>query len=307
MNWIKQGLIFCADKNFPWMQTHAAIPLVQKIEDNRVSVFFSTRNKNNQSSIGELVFELDTLTVLYLGDKPVLENHSIGYFDSDGIMGSELMHIGKSLYLYYIGWNLGRNIPFRNSIGVAELIDGQFKRKFNGPILDRSIHDPCFVASCTVIKKEDYFLMFYTSCDKWENSGLSIRHYYNIKVASSIDGLNWYRDGKIAIDFKDNKEYAISVPRVLFENGIYKMWYTHRGSSENRSYRIGYAESVDGLSWIRKDHLMNFEPSLIGWDSEMLCYPYLFNHSGKTYMLYNGNDYGKSGFGLAVLERENNF
>ena len=38
-----------------------------------------------------------------------------------------------------------------------------------------------------------------------------------------------------------------------------------------------------------------------GWDSEMICYPYVFDHKGKRYMLYNGNDYGKKGFGLAIL------
>jgi hypothetical protein len=41
--------------------------------------------------------------------------------------------------------------------------------------------------------------------------------------------------------------------------------------------------------------------SLIGWDSEMIEYPFVFDHAGERYMLYNGNGYGKSGFGLAIL------
>ncbi len=36
----------------------------------------------------------------------------------------------------------------------------------------------------------------------------------------------------------------------------------------------------------------------------MICYPFIFDHKGKRYMLYNGNDYGKTGFGLAVLENK---
>jgi hypothetical protein len=39
-----------------------------------------------------------------------------------------------------------------------------------------------------------------------------------------------------------------------------------------------------------------------GWDSEMVCYPYVFKHNDNIYMLYNGNRYGLSGFGIARAE-----
>ena len=127
-------------------------------------------------------------------------------------------------------------------------------------------------------------------------------HKYHIKYAESNDGINWKREGKIAIGFRYKEEYAISVPRVHKEDGIYKMWYSYRGSPRALTYRIGYAESGDGIDWIRKDEEVSLDVSESGWDSEMICYPYLFNHNSKRYMLYNGNGYGKTGFGLAVLE-----
>jgi len=34
-----------------------------------------------------------------------------------------------------------------------------------------------------------------------------------------------------------------------------------------------------------------------------ICYPYVFDHAGSRYMLYNGNGYGRTGFGIAILER----
>ena len=34
----------------------------------------------------------------------------------------------------------------------------------------------------------------------------------------------------------------------------------------------------------------------------MLCYPHAFELRGKVYLLYNGNEFGRYGFGLAVLE-----
>ena len=69
-------------------------------------------------------------------------------------------------------------------------------------------------------------------------------------------------------------------------------------------YRMGYAESQNGLNWERMDEKVGIDVSATGWDSEMIQYPYVFNHKNKKYMLYNGNDYGKEGAGLAVLEHE---
>ena len=43
--------------------------------------------------------------------------------------------------------------------------------------------------------------------------------------------------------------------------------------------------------------------SATGWDSEMLCYPHTFWCDGQAYLLYNGNAFGRQGFGVAVMER----
>ena len=76
------------------------------------------------------------------------------------------------------------------------------------------------------------------------------------------------------------------------------MWFSHRGTR----YQIGYAESEDGKNWNRLDHLCSINSAPDGWDSEMLAYPHVFKHGEALYMLYNGNGYGKTGFGIAVLE-----
>ena len=80
---------------------------------------------------------------------------------------------------------------------------------------------------------------------------------------------------------------------------VYRMWYSYRGAA----YRIGYAESPDGLRWERRDAEAGIGLSASGWDSEMVAYPVVFDHAGERYMLYNGNGYGRTGIGLAVLER----
>ena len=81
------------------------------------------------------------------------------------------------------------------------------------------------------------------------------------------------------------------------------MWYSYRGGPFSNNYKIGYAESSDGIHWNRKDDLITFLPCIDNnqWDEEMECYPYIFDYNKRRYMLYNGNGYGQSGFGIAEL------
>lgn len=301
MNWKKVAHIFSADNNYQWMISHASVPLVLNIYENLVTIIFSTRNANNKSCIARLVYDINKLTIVSIDDKSLFQVDSIGNFDSDGVMASDVIRINNKVFVYYIGWNVCKNVPFRNAIGIAEYKDNQIIKIFDGPILDRSIYDPCFVASCCVIKIGDIFVMYYLSCVNWQKENNGFKHFYNIKIATSTDGFKWEREGKIAIDFKSNKEYAISTPRVIFDDGIYKMWYSYRGSKYSPNYRIGYAESCDGFTWIRNDIDFCLDVSINGWDNEMVCYPYVFKYNNSFYMLYNGNEYGKTGFGLAIL------
>ena len=145
--------------------------------------------------------------------------------------------------------------------------------------------------------------MWYISCIDWERFEDETRHYYHLKYATSDDGINWLRTGIVAIDFKTDYEYAISQPWVIIDQGIYRMWFSYRGQQGIETYRIGYAESLDGVTWERNDQSVELEVSESGWDSEMICYPFVFNLNGRRLMLYNGNDYGRSGFGLAELSK----
>ena len=101
----------------------------------------------------------------------------------------------------------------------------------------------------------------------------------------------------MAIDLKKN-ETRIGRASILKEKNLYKMWYSYA----KKYYKIGYAESTDGYKWKRKDELSGIIRSKSGWDSKMVAYPFVFEHKGKSYMLYCGNGYGKTGFGYAILE-----
>tara|TARA_B100000900_G_scaffold245177_1_gene208465 strand:- start:273 stop:1199 length:927 start_codon:yes stop_codon:yes gene_type:complete len=305
-NWKKLGKIFSPHSNIPWMVSHASVPVVTQIKEDVITVLFTSRNNENESSIGSLDFNINNLEVSNVSEKPLLSKGELGCFDDSGVMATSILERPDGIInLYYIGWNLGVTVPFRNAIGLAESRDGgeTFSRSFSGPIIDRTAKEPHFTASCCVIFDEDKYKIWYLSCTEWIKINDKVTHKYHIKYAESQDGVNWKREGDVAIDYIDEYEYAISVPRVLKEQNIYKMWFSSRASINSSSYKIRYAESLDGKNWERKDQEVNLEESENGWDSEMNCYPFLFHHKNDLYMLYNGNGYGETGFGLALLEK----
>lgn len=281
---------------------YASVPFL--ISDTEDKLILTKRNAEGKSLPFLYNFQKEELSILLASPTPLLNLGGVGEFDEDGVMPVCSVSIDRKIYLYYIGWNLAVSTPFRNAIGLAISDDEgkSFYKPFRGPVLDRSIHDPCFVASCCVIQDEGIYKMWYLSCDMWQMQDGKLNHKYNIKYATSSDAINWSRNGIVAIDYYWENEYAISVPRVLKEKGIYKMWYSYRGKGIINSYRIGYAESLDGIRWVRKDSEVNLNVSDTGADSDMLCYPFIFNNKDTKWMLYNGNGYGLTGFGIAELK-----
>jgi hypothetical protein len=87
---------------------------------------------------------------------------------------------------------------------------------------------------------------------------------------------------------------------VIRDGELFRMWFSHRGER----YRIGYAESPDGLRWTRLSTPEPPAPSGAGWDADMTEYPAVFDFQGRRHMLYNGDGYGRTGIGHAVLEEE---
>lgn len=298
-NWRKMGLVYCPSGEEECLHSHAAVPIAEHIEDDLFRIYFSSRSKVNQSYTGYVVVDINRPNdILELSSRPVLIPGNLGEFDDSGAMATWLTYHNGIRYLYYIGWNLGVTVPFRNSIGLAVSADHEaFQKYARGPILDRTISEPHFVASCCVIPDSSKWRMWYLSCTDWRLQKGKPQHRYHIKYAESLDGITWQRDGIIAIDYLDDSEYAISRPSVIRDKDCWRMWFSYRGSS----YRIGYAESGDGIHWERLDGNCGIDVSDSGWDSEMIEYPFVFDHKGSRYMLYNGNGYGKTGFGLAVL------
>jgi len=301
--WRKLGRIFELRGLHPLMQTHAANPVALTLGGGLVRVYFSARAPDRRASIGWAVFDLQRPEsgALEVCNAPVLTPGQPGTFDDSGVSMGCFTTIGGDLRLYYLGWNLGVTVPWRNSIGLAISRDGglSFERHFQAPLLDRSPADPFSISYPWVLKRgPDDWLIWYGSNLTWGTGKRQEEMAHLIKLGTSRDGLAWHRDGSIALHFKDDSEYAISKPCALHDGDVYRLWYSYRGAE----YRIGYAESPDGMRWTRRDELAGITVSDSGWDNETIEYPCVFDELGARWMLYNGNGYGLTGFGLAVME-----
>ena len=301
-NWKKTGF-FNLQPLTPDKQEYFSVPFAVFLRDDVFRVYYSPRDSKNRSFVSYADIDLLTMKVLTISERPVLTSGDLGSFDDSGVVLFQILNAGDKEYLYYSGWMLGVTVPFYFWIGLAiSNGNGEFVRYSKAPILPCHEYDPFLTGAPYVLYDSQVWKMWYISGTKWEIELNNPKHFYTLKYAESDDGINWTRNENICLPYKNSFEYAIARPCVIKENSIYKMWFSYRGSENAASYRIGYAESNDGLNWQRLDELVGLDVSENGWDSEMICYGHVFNHNKKRYMLYNGNGYGKSGIGLAVLE-----
>ncbi len=303
----RQGLIYKVANDHEWMQSHCQTPFALKTDEDTVRIYFATRDVRQRSVTCFIECEAENpRTVKYVHSKPCLDLGKIGTFDDSGSMPSWFIPNGREFFLYYSGWNAGGSVPYRLGIGLAISTDGgvTFRRFSEGPLLDRSIHDTSWCAQPCVMKEKGGWRMWYLSCSKWETIKGRLEPFYNVKYAESKDGLYWEKTGQVSLDFDDFTN-AIGRPVVIFEDGRYKMFYSYRSATDyrtdpNRGYRLGYAESTDGVLFAKKNDLFSIDGVRGDWETIMNEYCHIYDHKNKRYMVYNGNGFGQSGFGYAV-------
>jgi hypothetical protein len=305
--WIKRGRIFQVDGQQPWMAHHAAIPTPNLLEDDTVRIYFGPRDQHGRTRTTYLDADAaDPARITYLHDRPVLDLGRLGTFDDSGAMPSCVVDVDGEKWLYYIGWNVGVTVPYRNAIGLAVSTDGgvSFERAFEGPVVDRNRDEPFFTATPFVLREPGGWRMWYASTIEFLRVDERVEPVYVIKYAESDDGVVWRRDNVTCVAPRLPDE-ASARPWVVRDGDIYRMWFSYRGGTRyredrSRSYRVGYAESRDGIVWDRHDEPAGLGRSDEGWDSEMVEYPGVYEYRGTRHMLYNGNGFGLTGFGHAV-------
>jgi hypothetical protein len=308
MTWTKRGLIYEPNGRHWWNKSHAQVPTVDVLDGGRWRIYYSSRDTDNRSRVSFVEVEAGHPGhILYEHDSPIMPLGKLGTFDDSGVMPSWIAQHGQLKYLYYTGWTLGGTVPYHNSVGLAVSSDGglTFERLYKGPLFGLTHREPYFTGTSCVLIEGGIFRNWYMSCTRWEMIDGRAEPMYHLKYAESSDGVHWKRDGRVAIDYKSPAEAGIARASVLKIGSGYQMWYSYRGTGGYRSgtadsYRIGYAESSDGLCWRRLDERAGIDVSIDGWDSRMIEYPYVLVHGDQLFMFYNGNTFGQTGFGYAT-------
>jgi hypothetical protein len=171
--------------------------------------------------------------------------------------------------------------------------------------------EPFLVGDGFVTVHEGQWHMWYIYGTSWVSAGPAEggpARVYKIAHASSVDGLAWTRDAATIIPNRIGDDECQALPTVFACDGRWHMYFCYRYATDfrrnhARGYRLGYAYSDDLRHWVRDDAAAGIDVSASGWDSEMQCYPHAFWCGDHAYLLYNGNAFGRSGFGVARLER----
>ena len=284
-----------------WCASHVGPSFVDVCESS-TRIYVTGRDLSNCSHIGffDLNWSSHSLEVSRDQNFLIFSPGELGTFDESGVSYPWIVHHDDRMFMYYVGWVAGGRTRFQNYTGLAISDDGgrTFRRAQNVPILDRTQDEPFGSGSCAVWIDSDGWKMIYTSFEPWIGDGPQARPCYRLKEAISDDGISWHRTGRVVIDFSHPDEHIIGKPMVLSDGSVTRLWYSHRGPA----YRIGYAESTNGRDFVRMDDRVGIDVSTSGWDSEMIEYAYVFDLNGDRFMIYNGNDFGRTGLGYARLQ-----
>jgi hypothetical protein len=298
--WRKQGRLITTPTGQPWAHSHAMLPTVEALAGRHLTLLYSPRDEQGRGYVARAHIEIapdGKLVLLGHDPDPVLAPGPLGAFDDSGATAACVVEHGGEELLYYTGWARGVTVPFYTYVGLARRPRGAgaYERVSPAPIVGRSAIDPYLAGTPWIMLDEGVWRMWYSSAVRWEKVNGKSCHFYHVRYAESEDGVEWKREGKVAVDFLDGSEVALSRPFVVHDEDRWRMWFSVRGEH----YRLGYAESRDGESWERDDEGAGVEPSAGEWDSET-AYPAVFDNEGLRYMFYSGKGYGQGGIGYAT-------
>ncbi|MGZ3592469.1 MAG: hypothetical protein ACXU9F_01440 [Syntrophales bacterium] len=300
--WKKLGQLYCPEAVHPKLATHAANPLAVLLEGDVYRVFFSGRDLENRSSVGFVDVDIVKREVVYIHDKPAFEHGTENSFYSHGVSIGNCYEASGQRYILFMGWQCPPDGHWRGDLGRL-VLEQDFSLRIDSeePFMVADAIDPVSLSYPWVMQEENgNYHMWYGSTETWDAGNGEMLHVLN--HATSNDGDHWMRHG-LSVPYQLGVAQAFSRPTVVKDADGFHMWFSYR-SGTGQKYRIGYAVSATGKQWELKLEDVGIDVSVEGWDSEMIEYPFVFDHKGERYMLYNGNGNGKTGIGLALLERE---
>ena len=300
MKWDKKGLIYTPQGSSDWMNNSALQPTPLIIGDY-IRVYVGFRDKLGVSRIGYVDVNANNPSIIKkVSEYPVLDVGEPGCFDDNGVVPCAVFKHDDKLYLFYAGYNLGHHVRMTIYGGLAVSTDNgnTFQRYSKVPVMERSENERLFRVVHTIMYDNGKWKIYYGAGSNFIQGKHKTLPVYNI-MYMQVDDFTDLKSEGIPVIRISNDEYRVGRPYVIKRNGIYCMFFG--AGTEKTIYRLAYAESTDGENWERMDDKLGLEFSKSAWDSEMTAYPAVVIYNDKTYMFYNGNNYGYDGFGYAVL------
>lgn len=244
---------------------------------------------------------------------PVLRRDTvIGNLPDDLIAISDpfVLFVNGEYRMWYTagGLNYPTDTELRSRISYATSPNGINWLKYAGnPVMDvdyTGAWDSLGVETVSILidslaPPSERFKMWYAG--QYFNS-----YRYDIGYAVSSDGISWQKYGQPVLQIGSANEWDngfLEGPSVILENGVYRMWYcgydaTVNGSPTDGQANIGYAESTDGINWVKhpSNPVMTVSPS--GWDAIYVQDPHVILMNGQYHMWFGGNEV--DGYGQQV-------
>ncbi len=283
--------------------------------DEFVRVYFSCRpraDENGQYVSYAAYVDLDRadlFKVLRVAEQPIMSLGGLGEFDEFGTYPVSVIRDGDVVRAYYGGWTRCESVPYNVSIGLATSADGgaTFSKAGCGPVLSHCLDEPMTVSGPKIRRFNGRWYLWYVAGKRWKLVDGRPESIFKIRMAESVDGIRWARRGVDLIEDVLEDDECQASPDVLFYGDTYHMFFSYKYGADfrntDRGYRIGYASSVDLETWSRDDARAGISISSGDeWDNQSMAYPHVFELDGSVYMAYLGNEVGRFGFGLAVLD-----
>lgn len=317
MQWRKLGRIFDpTEHRLPQGCVQFAQSPQALVLDDFVRIYFSTRATDATgkflSHVAFVDMHKNLRDIIRIADREVLPLGGLGCFDEHGIFPLNVVRHGDVVYGYSCGWSRRVSVSVETAIGLAVSHDQglTFQRLGAGPVLGASLHEPCLVGDGFVRVIGGTFHMWYIFGTGWKRFSPEAPpdRTYKIGHATSDDGVRWRKEeARQIIPDRLGPDESQALPTVIGIGGRHHMFFCYRQSfdfrhNRDRGYRIGHAWSDDLCNWTRDDDCPQLAGTPGEWDSDMQCYPHVFACDGHVYLLYNGNEFGRYGFGLAVLD-----
>lgn len=304
--WRHLGVVHCPSGGRSYARSHASGPTPIVLGDV-VRVYFQTRDERG---IGRISFvdllASDPSRVVRVADGPVLDVGAPGSFDENGVFPCAVLPMpGLGLGMFYVGFELGAKVPYRLLTGLAVSSDGgeSFERVRRTPVFERGDAELLFRCGTWVLARGRGYQAWYVAGSSFDTVGERRVPRYEIRTAHSLDGIAWPDHGAPVLERSTDDELGFGRPYVVPRESGWDLYYSVRSRARHGGYRLGLAFSADGETWERADAALGFEPSGDAWDSETQCYAAALHTDRGKFLFYNGNDYGRAGFGaLELLE-----